>query len=167
MRRPQPFVRTRDGTSRLAPSGSALIAPPSEDCDSPKLFGAAFEASAPRAIGRQSVEFAPVAHLILQEFQQRRVYGKHRVRVSAKLNSLKTRLLAAEMLTCNDLCTRLGASRTTISKWRVQGRLKARICNDRGQWLYWPPETQPTLRRPRSKNPSTDESVNSPARGVT
>ena len=37
----------------------------------------------------------------------------------------------------------LGISRDAINKRRVQGKLKARICNDHGQWLYWLPEPTP------------------------
>src|SRR5437870_8055854 len=43
-------------------------------------------------------------------------------------------------ITKKQLSAMLGVSRTTIGKLRTQGRLKARICNDQGEWLYWPPE---------------------------
>jgi hypothetical protein len=61
------------------------------------------------------------------------------VRFSAKLKSFKERLLAAGMVTSKQLATQLDISRTTIGKWRRQGRLVGRICNDHGEWLYWPP----------------------------
>ena len=61
------------------------------------------------------------------------------VRFSAKLKSLKERLLEAGMLTSRQLCAELGIARTTLTRWRQQGRIQARICNDRGEWLYWPP----------------------------
>jgi len=38
------------------------------------------------------------------------------------------------------MTARLGISRDAINKRRVQEKLKARICNDHGQWLYWLPE---------------------------
>jgi len=66
-------------------------------------------------------------------------------RFSAKLKSLKKPLLEAGMLTKKELSARLGVSRTTIGKLRTQGRIKARICNDAGEWLYWPPKDRSSL----------------------
>jgi DNA invertase Pin-like site-specific DNA recombinase len=65
------------------------------------------------------------------------------VRFSAKLKSLKERLLEAGMLTRRQVCAILGISRTELGRWRQQGRIKARICNDVGEWLYWLPEQTP------------------------
>ena len=65
------------------------------------------------------------------------------VRFSAKLKSLKERLLDAGMLTRRQICATLGISRTELGRWRQQGRVKARICNDVGEWLYWLPEQHP------------------------
>ncbi|MGH8577390.1 MAG: recombinase family protein [Gammaproteobacteria bacterium] len=62
------------------------------------------------------------------------------VRFSTKLKSLKERLLEAGMLTRRQISAKLGIGRTTLGRWRQEGRLKARICNDLGEWLYWPPE---------------------------
>lgn len=65
------------------------------------------------------------------------------VRRSTKLKSLKERLLEAGMLTRRQTCATLGISRTELGRWRQQGRVKARICNDLGEWLYWLPEQHP------------------------
>lgn len=67
------------------------------------------------------------------------------VRFSAKLKSLKQRLLDAGWVTGPSLRHKLGIGRTTLLRWRTSGRIQARICNDRGEWLYWPPDapTQP------------------------
>src|SRR5947208_1866605 len=62
------------------------------------------------------------------------------VRYSTKLKSLKERLLDGGMITKKQLSAMLGVCRTTIGKLRRQGPLTARICNDQGEWLYWPPE---------------------------
>jgi DNA invertase Pin-like site-specific DNA recombinase len=71
------------------------------------------------------------------------------VRFSHKLKSLKERLLAAGWLTRKQVTADLGLSRTTICRWRVEGRIKGRICNDRGEWLYWPPTgLQPDAETP-------------------
>jgi len=70
------------------------------------------------------------------------------VRLSTKLKSLKERLLEAGMLTRRQTCAALGISRTELGRWREQGRVKARICNDLGEWLYWLPEqTLPSANR--------------------
>ena len=62
------------------------------------------------------------------------------VRFSAKLKSLKERMIEDGWLTGKQLEERLNISRTAIFKLRAQGRFKARICSDRGEWLYWPCE---------------------------
>ena len=59
------------------------------------------------------------------------------VRYSAKIKSLKERLLEAGWLTVEQVSAKLGLGRTSIGKLRLQGKLQARICNDHGQWLYW------------------------------
>src|SRR5206468_1004013 len=74
------------------------------------------------------------------------------VRYSTKLKSLKERLLDGGMITKKQLSAMLGVCRTTIGKLRRQGRLKARICNDQGEWLYWPPEQISRLHRPNRLN---------------
>jgi hypothetical protein len=83
------------------------------------------------------------------------------VRFSAKLKSLKERLLEAGMVTRRQLCAELGIGRTTLTRWRQQGRIQARICNDRGEWLYWPPE-----RTPMRADRSPDHVVTSTAGGA-
>jgi DNA invertase Pin-like site-specific DNA recombinase len=84
----------------------------------------------------------------------------HWVRFSAKLSTLKERLLAAGMVTGKELRTKFGVSRNTIANWRLKGRLKARICNDSGEWLYWPPEPVPHSATSLPPKPSTDRSDN-------
>ena len=66
------------------------------------------------------------------------------VRWSAGFTSLKERLLAAGMLTGTQIAAQLGVRRTTIGRWRREGRLKARICNEMGQWLYAPGQPRPS-----------------------
>jgi hypothetical protein len=66
------------------------------------------------------------------------------VRYSAKIRSLKERLLDAGWLTVNQVSAMLGLSRTSIGKLRLQGKLQGRICNDHGQWLYWLPKPMPS-----------------------
>jgi hypothetical protein len=75
------------------------------------------------------------------------------VRTSAKIKSLKERLLESGMLTGKQISAQLGVGRTTLGRWRLAGRIKGRICNSLGEWLYWPPE------RPLSEANSLDENV--------
>lgn len=58
-------------------------------------------------------------------------------RFAWKLPSLKERLLAAGWLTGAQATTRFQVGRTTLARWRTLGRIKARICNENGEWLYW------------------------------
>ena len=78
------------------------------------------------------------------------------VRFSAGLTSLKQRLLAAGMLTGKQIAAQLGVRRTTIGRWRREGRLEARICNEMGQWLYAPPEARLSDGRPPSDSAGLD-----------
>jgi hypothetical protein len=72
------------------------------------------------------------------------------VRYAHQLKSLKQRLLDEGWLTGRQAQDRLGVKRTTLQRWRTTGQITARIGNDRGEWLYWPPhqedagETPPT-----------------------
>ena len=83
------------------------------------------------------------------------------VRFSAKLKTLKERLLDAGMLTRRQICATLGISRTELGRWRQQGRVTARICNDLGEWLYWLPE-----QHPQSATRSPDDMGTFTARGA-
>jgi hypothetical protein len=80
------------------------------------------------------------------------------VRFSAKLKSLKERLLEAGWLTSKQVAAQLGVSLSTVSSLRNKGRLKGRICSDKGEWLYWPSDI-PT-------SPSPTPTVTSTARGA-
>ena len=75
------------------------------------------------------------------------------VRFSAKLPSLKLRLLAAGMITTKQLTEKTGAPRTTISRWRTKGLIQARMCAESGEWLYWLPEQIPPYRGAPKRQP--------------
>ena len=81
------------------------------------------------------------------------------VRYAAKIKSFKAHLIDAGMLTGEQIAARLGVSRTTIGKRRVDGRLKARICNDHGEWLYWLPEPTPAVPSSSSNETPTVSST--------
>lgn len=63
------------------------------------------------------------------------------VRCAHTLKSLKERLLEEGWLTGVEMAIDLGVKRTTLGRRRVAGLIRARICDDRGEWLYWPPST--------------------------
>ena len=86
----------------------------------------------------------------------------HWVRFAHKLKSLKQRLLDAGWLTGKQIASTLGLTRTTLGRWRQTGRIKARICNDGGEWLYQLPEAC-ALSGANSAPSGTD---NSTARGA-
>jgi hypothetical protein len=51
------------------------------------------------------------------------------------------------MLTGKQVSAKLGVSRTTLGRLRAPRRIEARICNDKGEWLYslpLPPESPAT-----------------------
>ncbi len=64
----------------------------------------------------------------------------HWVRFAHKLKSLRQRLLEDGWLTGKQITATLGVKRTTLGRWRQIGRITARLCNDRGEWLYRLPE---------------------------
>jgi len=84
------------------------------------------------------------------------------VRFSAKLKSFKERLLEAGMLTSKKVSAKLGISRTTIGRLRREGQLKARLCNDHGEWLYWLSEPSPSSTR----DSSSEDVITSTAGGA-
>ena len=88
------------------------------------------------------------------------------VRFSAKLASLKDRLLAAGWLTGKQLGNKLGIGRTTLGRMRAEGRVRARICNSLGEWLYWPPDLPGPEIRPAASLVASDGDGNSTAGGA-
>lgn len=84
------------------------------------------------------------------------------VRFSHKLKSLKQRLLDAGWLTGKQVATKHEITRTTLGRWREKGRVKARICNELGEWLYWPSDVLPVP----DANVASGAKDNSTARGA-
>jgi DNA invertase Pin-like site-specific DNA recombinase len=86
----------------------------------------------------------------------------HWVRFAHKLKSLKQRLLEDGWQTTKQIACTLGVKRTTLGRWRQQGRIQARICNDRGEWLYRMPDNLPAS----GKNITPSPTDNPTARGA-
>lgn len=61
------------------------------------------------------------------------------IRHTNKLRSLKQRLIENGWVSNREMCKLLNSSRDKINKKRIEGELNARLCNDNGEWLYWPP----------------------------
>ncbi len=74
---------------------------------------------------------------------------------SAKIKSLKERLIEEGWLTVQQVSARLGIDRGTINKRRLKGQIKARLCNDHGQWVYWLPEPVTNLSHETLTNGSS------------
>jgi len=73
-----------------------------------------------------------------------------------QIKSFKQRLLDQGWLTGRQTQTRLGVKRSTLQRWRSTGRLKARICTDLGEWLYWlPPDAHDGLSPTPNPNDSS------------
>ena len=84
------------------------------------------------------------------------------VRHAHKLKSFKQRLLDEGWLTGRQTEAKLGVKRSTLQRWRSTGRIKARICTDLGEWLYWlPPEIEDGV-----SCPTFTQMGNSTARGA-
>ena len=43
------------------------------------------------------------------------------------------------MLTRKELAAKQGVNKMTVTKWRINGRLKAHLADDQGQYLYEDP----------------------------
>ena len=84
------------------------------------------------------------------------------VRFAHRLKSLKQRLLDSGWVTQQEMSSKLGVKRSTLGRWRQAGRIVARICNDRGEWLYWPPSQE----KASSMSPAPMANDNSTARGA-
>ena len=84
------------------------------------------------------------------------------VRFSAKFERLQDRLRAAGWLTGAEIFESLGFNRRKRAKMRLAGTIEGRICDARGQWLYWPPGkpmTQPTPPPPATSPELADTST--------
>ena len=79
-----------------------------------------------------------------------------------QIKSFKQRLLDQGWLTGRQTQARLGVKRSTLQRWRTTGRIKARICTDLGEWLYWlPAEAEDGVT-----HPTTTPMGSSAARGA-
>jgi DNA-binding XRE family transcriptional regulator len=70
------------------------------------------------------------------------------------LKSHYQRLRERAFLTRKEMASALGISKSTVSAWKRAGLLKAKLANDKGQYLYEPvnPENRPEKRQGRKLN---------------
>ena len=89
------------------------------------------------------------------------------VRFSAQLKSLKERLLGEGWISGKQMASALGGvSRDTLGTRRRKGTLRGRICNDCGEWLYWPPDRPFPDPTPSPQTPAIGGADTSAARGA-
>jgi hypothetical protein len=88
------------------------------------------------------------------------------VRHTAKLKSFEERLKANGWITGKQMETKLGVSRDALGKLRTRGQLTARICNELGEWLYYPSGTPPPMSDPPPTIRQHDPTNSSTARGA-
>jgi hypothetical protein len=72
-------------------------------------------------------------------------FSKHSVRWirhSKGVKSYKERLKEKGMMTPDEISKHYGISCDTVKSWRKKGILIARKCNDKGDWLYFPPSSE-------------------------
>jgi len=76
-----------------------------------------------------------------------------------RLKSRKQRLLAAGLISRRELAERLGVGCQTIARWHRAGRLVARRCNDKNEYLFEPPTADDAtrLRRKRATRPRSGQ----------
>lgn len=80
------------------------------------------------------------------------------VRYHHGLKSLRTRLRDAGWITANELGQILGLPHAHLGRWRGEGKVRGRRCNDGNFWLYEPAERQPEeIRRKAKGNKMIDE----------
>lgn len=68
------------------------------------------------------------------------------LRIAYRLRSHYERLRARGMLTLDEVATRLDAGPDTIKRWRRGRLLKAHRCNDRGEYLFEPPDANAPIK---------------------
>jgi len=64
------------------------------------------------------------------------------IRHSKGVKSYKERLKEKGMMTPDEISKPYGISCDTVKSWRKKGILIARKCNDKGDWLYFPPSSE-------------------------
>jgi DNA invertase Pin-like site-specific DNA recombinase len=64
------------------------------------------------------------------------------IRHSKGVKSYKERLKEKGMMTPDEISKPYGISCDTVKSWRKKGILVGRKCNDKGDWLYYPPSSE-------------------------
>jgi len=80
------------------------------------------------------------------------------VRSAMHIKSLRKRLRDKGMLTSTEMGRLLGVDRQTVVKRAKLGELRGRRTNDKGRWVFWPPDQQP--------NGAVAANIDSTARGA-
>jgi len=89
-------------------------------------------------------------------------------RYAAGLKSYADRLKELGLLTSHQMGVQFGISETTVINWRKKGLVKGCRCNDRNQWLYFPPsETMELELKQRVKKFNSHQRVNKKGSTIT
>jgi len=68
------------------------------------------------------------------------------------LKSYKEHLREAGMLTTQEIAAHLGICEHTVKRWHKKGQLQGFTCNDKGDWLYYPPVEDTPVKYSRKNN---------------
>ena len=74
------------------------------------------------------------------------------LRYATGLKSYKERLREAGMLTTQEIAAQLGICEHTVKRWHRKGLLQGFTCNDKGDWLYYPPAENPPIKYSQKNN---------------
>jgi DNA invertase Pin-like site-specific DNA recombinase len=91
-----------------------------------------------------------------------------RIRINYGLRSHPQRLADQGMLPLKEIARRLGVGLSTVKHWRDRGLLTGRVANDKGEYLYFPPDSdlpRPRIGRPPRPRPTPTETPIESAQG--
>jgi hypothetical protein len=88
------------------------------------------------------------------------------VRYTQRLESVWKRLRHKGMLSCSEIARQLGVDRTTVMRRFNKGELRARRTHDKGRWVFWPLDQQPSGASHGGADGTTTENHNSTAEGA-
>jgi hypothetical protein len=74
------------------------------------------------------------------------------IRYATGMKSYKERLREAGMLTTQEIAVQLGICDSTVKLWHRKGKIQGCTCNDKGDWLYYPPAANPPITYSRKNN---------------
>ena len=74
------------------------------------------------------------------------------LRYARGLKSYKEHLREAGMLTTREIAAQLGICEHSVKRWHKKGQIQGFTCNDKGDWLYYPPGENTPIKYSRKNN---------------